>query len=610
MSSFLISSAPLVGPRWLAALGFSPAAHGSTLAWGSLNLVVSRVDDDRLWAPAQDAGGQVSLVLAGRLALDPEDWQRAGALPHAGGWAARWLLDAWREAPQDFPNRLNGALCVLIYEHRLGRLHLFTDRMGAFPVYATAQGEVRLASHPDVLADLVGEERGTLPLDRTTLAECLANGYGVQPFTYHEGIVQLDAASHYVWDVAAGRAGWRKAASCWQPAYEAAATRSRGELAESLAQALQRAGRRRSPEILGRQGLLLSGGADSRALLFSAAQPAAVESFTFCDRDNPEVATARQIVRAAGAPHHVLQRSPEHYGEGAWETVRVTGGMWCIKDCHFHGFAGVLAEAGLGNLMTGCYTDYLLKGLGYNKRPRRFLGRPLPLDTLADFDYDYYQPRSPIAAPWAARVQARLEAWTGPVDKAAYRRNPSSIEDLRVRPLAREADAMGRLYLLRTQPWDPVMVDNDILAFYGAIPPELKLNARVFRDAVARVTPASARHIRNNNDQSPLDAPEWLRVLRYTLRKAALWGGKRLGVVGQEAGISTDGSWPDFVYYVAHSKVLPELWESPTPGQRELLTDLLGEDPWRTPLSAWARRDVDLILRLLTLRIWLTQRGI
>lgn len=109
--------------------------------------------------------------------------------------------------------------------------------------------------------------------------------------------------------------------------------------------------------------------------------------------------------------------------------MRVTGGMWCIKDCHFHGFAGVLAEAGLCNLMTGCYTDYLLKGLGYNKRPRRFLGRPLPLDTLADFDYDYYQPRSPIAAPWAARVQARLEAWTGPVDKAAYRRNPSSIED-------------------------------------------------------------------------------------------------------------------------------------------------------------------------------------
>jgi len=610
VSGFLLSSGPLAGARWQGALGFSPAAHGGELTWGEANLVFSRVDDDRLWSPARAADGEVSLMLAGRLALDAEDWQQAGALPHTGGLAARWLIEAWRRAPQDFSRQLNGALCVLLFEHQRGRLHLFTDRMGVFPVYGTAQGEVRLGSHPDVLADLVGAERGSLPLDRTTLAECLANGYGVQPFTYHEGIVQLDAASHYVWDVAVGRAGWRKAASYWQPEYTASAARNREELAEALAEALKRAGRRRSPDVLGRQGLLLSGGADSRALLFTAACPESVASFTFCDRDNPEVETARQIVGAVGGGHHILQRSPEHYGEGAWETVRVTGGMWCIKDCHFHGFAGELAKAGLGNLVTGCYTDYLLKGLGYNKRPRRFLGRPLPLDTLADFAYDYYQPRSIIAPPWAARVQERLADWIGPVEVSAYRQNPSPVEDLRVRPLAREADAMGRLYLLRTQPWDPVMVDNDILAFYAAIPPALKLNARVFRDAVSRVTPDRARQIRNNNDQSPLDAPEWLRVARYTLRKAALWGGKRLGMGGRTSGISTDGSWPDFVYYVAHSKVLPELWESPPPAQRELLTELLGEDPWRTSLSAWARRDVDLILRLLTLRIWLTQRGV
>lgn len=609
MSGFLISSAALDAARWQQALAFSPAARGAVLPWAGLHGVFSRVEDERLWWPAQTADGSLSLWVAGRLALNPSDWRRASELPYEGGWAARYLLDVWLTRPAEFTRCLNGAVCVLLYEQRSARLHLFTDRMGVFPVYCTEQGALRLASHPDVLADLVAHESTALPLDLTTLAECLANGYGVHPHTYYSGMAQLDAASHYLWDVPAARAGWRKAAVHWQPDY-ATAHRGRAELASGLAEALRRAGARRDPELWGVQGLLLSGGADSRALLFAAASPAAVTAFTFCDRDNPEVETARQIVQAAGAPHHVLMRSPEHYGAGAWDTVRITGGMWSIKDCHFHGFAGDLAGAGLGNLMTGCYTDYLLKGLGYNKRPLRFLGRPLPLDTLADFDYDYYQPRSRIAPQWAARVQQRLVDCFAATEPETYRQHPAPVEDLRVRPLSREADAMGRLYLLRTQPWDPVMLDNDILAYYAAIPPELKLNARVFRDAVTLVTPRLARNIRNNNDQSPLDTPEWLRVLRYTVRKAWRWSGKRLGLVGSETGLSTDGSWPDFVYYVTHSKVLPELWAAPTPGQRELLTELLGEDPWQIPLAVWAQRDIDLVLRLLTLRIWLAQRGV
>jgi asparagine synthase (glutamine-hydrolysing) len=395
----------------------------------------------------------------------------------------------------------------------------------------------------------------------------------------------------------------------WQPERGVTGGSDVTALAEEFAGALQNAGRRRV-EGLGKNGLLLSGGADSRGLLYAAEHPERVESITFCDRDNAEVETARAIAAAAHSPHHVLRRGAEHYGLGAWETVRVTGGMWSIKDAHYHGFAGQLRALAPGNLMTGCYTDYLFKGLGYNKVTRRILGRRSSLDALAPFAAEYYQPYSRIASFWTGKVSERIAQWMSSDDIAAYERDPFVVEDRRIRPLAREADAMGRLYLLRTQAWDPVMVENELISLYGRIPAELKINARVFRKAVTQVAPPTARHIPNNNDYSPLHTPEWLRAIRYLWRNAIARIERKLSGRQPDTALSTDGSWPNFTYYVMHSPVIAELWSAPSPAQRELFADLLGEDAWGRPLVEWARRDVDLMLRLLTLKIWLNQRGV
>lgn len=609
MSGFLFSSAPLDAARWGKALHFSPDARTLAAACPPFAGVLVRLDQPALWDPATDAATRVTVFLAGRLNLDPDDWERARHLPHAGGLACRHLLDRWLRQPGEFAAALDGACCAIVFDPRESALHLFTDRMGVFPVYKPAGGPVHLCSHPDVLADLLASEGRDPPLDALTMAECLQTGMSVHDFTYYDGVRQLDAATHYRWRLESGGERWSSLGEYWRPARGPAPAADAGKLAEELAAAFRRAGLRRDPAILGRSGLLLSGGADSRTLLFSAPDPAAVESFTFCDRVNSEAEVARRIAAAAGAPHHLLCRTPEHYGLGAWESVRISGGMWSIKDCHFHGFLPTLREAGLGHLMTGCYADYLLKGLSFNRKPRTFLGKGLPLDDLAPFSFDYYQPFCSIAPHWAERVRGRLEERFPPACREAYETDSSAVEELRLRPLSREADAMGRLFLLRTLPWDPVLVDNGILALLERIPPRLKLNGRVFRAAVGLVVPAAAKAILNNNDHSPVDAPEPLRIAAYVLHKARQMIAKPFSR-RQPPSLATDTSWPDFGYYVANSKVVVELWNSPSPAQREILGDLLGEDPWARSLAEWGRRDVDLILRLLTLRIWLTQRGI
>jgi asparagine synthase (glutamine-hydrolysing) len=166
---------------------------------------------------------------------------------------------------------------------------------------------------------------------------------------------------------------------------------------------------------------------------------------------------------------------------------------------------------------------------------------------------------------------------------------------------------MGRLFLLRTLPWDPVMVDNDLLAFYQSIPPQLKLNARLFRQAVLRVLPETARAVPNNNDGMSLASPEWARDARYIAAMSARKLARFLGF-DDSRKLATAGSWPNFRYFIATSRVLPELWSNPGAGTRELLSELLGRDPWERTLPEWAASGSDLILRLITLKLWLESR--
>ncbi|CAG1010657.1 hypothetical protein BURK2_04080 [Burkholderiales bacterium] len=608
MSGFILVPDAVLPPRWGEALCFAPQARAQAIELGAWKGYSIALGAGAHGSPAVDSVSGTQVLLVGRIYPEGAAWRRAHALGSPRGCLSNWLLERWQNDPEHFPDLLNGPAIALVWEARSSTLHVYTDRMGIFPVYANDSGPLRLASHPDVLADVLASEGRPCELDMNSLAECLATGSGVPPYTYHRGIGQLEAASHYRFAGFGPRPAMSRRVS-WTPAPPPETPPPISDLAEEFAAALREAASRRDPENIGSPGLLLSGGADSRALLFSVAEPAAIKTFTFCDQTNPEARTAASLAAIAGSEHHTLLREPEHYGRGAAQTVRVTAGMWSIKDAHFCGFLPELSRPDLGNLMTGCYTDYLYKGLAYNRQAQRFFGKNLPLDDLGHFDPEFYQPHFHLAPKWDSAVQERLLERFPDAMRQTYTRHPEELEDLRLRPLSREADAMGRLFLLRTIPWDPIMADFALLPFYRRFRPEQKLNARAFRQAVLRLLPEAARRIPNNNDGAPLGASESARKLRYiaqmSLRKLA-----RLTGWQPARHLATAGSWPDFAYYVAHSAVLQELWSAPSPGLRDLFAELLGQNPWRRPLADWAHESSDFILRLITLRIWLEQRGV
>jgi len=579
-----------------------PASRG--VDWGPLSLASG--SSASRWCDAHDPETGVRVALAGRLTFEAAEWRDAAGLPFEGGSAASLVLSRWLAEPEAVAPWLNGAAVVLIWDPRIAELAVITDRLGASPFYHYQSDSVLLlGTHPDLLADLAQAKGLATELDLASMAEALSCGEVSQPYSYYQQIRQLEPATWYRF-TADGRlldqtVYWGQET---EPAYL-----PDDHCAEMVAQSLTSAVRRRMDACSGKTGLLLSGGADSRALLFAARDPAAVETLTFFDSPNAELEVAAALADAAGAPHHALQRSFEHYGDAALETVRIGGGFWSIKDAHYHGFLQQIQALNLELLLTGCYADYLLKGLGYNKAYRRILGRTVPVQQMAAYRPDYYQPYSPLAANWNQQVAAR-QAQRFPAEiTESYSTAPWQVEDRRVRPLVREADGMGRLYLARMLPWDPVMADRDIADCYLKLTPEQKLNSRTFRQAVLRIVGPEVAAIRNNNDHVGLGASDNARIYHHFRQKISDRY-KRLTASKPANPLTTAGSWPNFCAYAGSSPVIRQLWEQPGAQQRELLSDLLGFDPWSKPLSWWAGEEqIDLFLRLLTLKLWLGLRG-
>jgi asparagine synthase (glutamine-hydrolysing) len=276
-------------------LVFTPSTESSSCCEDTVAGVVTRVDRPDHWGPAQDPASGVRMVRGGRVALDTSAWAAAADLPFDGGTAAKAILSARLECGERIAAWLNGAFAIAVLNS--GRpWHRFTDRMGSSPVYQATIGSLRLCSHPQVLADALTRAGSQPSLDQRSLAELLATGLSVRPYTYYREIRQLDARTHYLWRLDCPEQEPTRR-EYWYPAYRdrPPTRRYQPELVEELAAASRQAVKLRTHDVLGKPGILLSGGADSRGMLFAPENRSRAACIIFYDEPNPELATARRL---------------------------------------------------------------------------------------------------------------------------------------------------------------------------------------------------------------------------------------------------------------------------------------------------------------------------
>lgn len=569
---------------------------------GPVAYAVSRVDKPEMWFPAQNGDRKRTVILSGRIALSALQWDEAEYLPHSGGLAARHLLNLWGDNTDAVPV-FNGAGVAVFIDERAGVGHLRTDRIGCAPIFASTRDDpLIIGSHPDSIAETLAMLGRSSPLDELTIAEFVRTGTATHPHTYYRNIVQLDPAALYRFSLNGSAMTLSRVETYWAPStLKGERPATRGEFVEALASGLRVAGQLRSSSRMGRPVVLLSAGADSRGVLCALSSPAQAQTFTYFDEPNPELERAQEIARAVGVPHTALQRSPDYYIANAAETVRLSGGMWSIESGHHTGFVeDIWATPDFGTLLTGCYADYLLKGIALNVVPRTLFGKALPIYKLAKIEQQFHHPLTQVDGQFERLIEER---YSGRFAEAIAKNDRHAIEYLRISPMCRETDASGRLAFWRQLPIDPILADCHVLDAFGMQSIEDKLSGIAFGKSVARVTGADVANIPNNNYSTPVGTGELGRVgsfLSASLQRkiTGRLGGER---AYRPAGVATYGSWPNFRAVFLQSSLARDWFEGLV---RNGYYGILGPHRLTWTYDEFVERDIVQLMRLFTVFLW------
>jgi asparagine synthase (glutamine-hydrolysing) len=586
-------------PRAARLLKYYDDIHVTILDYKNFTLILGRPDDPRLWAPYKSIDGRVLVAIAGRIALDSKDWEAIKNYPGEGGLASKAIYQMYKEGGINRLHGLNGNFVILLYDVSIEKLYIITDRCGMFPCFKADKGpyDPVFGSHPDILAETCGLNQD---LDITSLAEFLISGKVSFPFTYYKKIRAVDYGAIHTIDVKGDRSIYESGRKYFEFNYSINPLVPELELAVELGGAFKKAVNRRTLSLFGQTAISLSGGLDSRTLLCCVDNKDQIQAMCFFDEENLEFRLARDIAREAGVKLIPFKRSFEHYGDNAEMGVRISGGMGDFGSNHYLGFRDAFLSAGITNLITGFYCDYLFKGLVLNKKVNKILRR----ETLTSFRYQNYMPLFWFATEYSDEVRSRMDQ-TFPDNL----KNDTSdlgllrIEQRRLFPLCYEPDNQETTIPQRVLGWYLPTVDNDIIDVYLKIPPKYKLNTSLYSKMVERQCGEKIARITNINTGARVNAPPISLIFHGFWRKL-----QRL-LRERKKSIATDESWPNWQYYVPHSPKVGSLWLKKNQIADDVFRQIMGKDGYEISIEKYAGEPQNkLFLRLLTLKLWLDQR--
>lgn len=576
-------------------LRFQPHVQVQVLNEPGFGFILTFTDDSALWATFRGSDGTIAAV-AGRLAMDESDWAKAESFPGQGGLAARALAKTYQEDGIAAWEQFGGNCVLFLFDALERQLHIVTDRAGAFPAFQVeSPSKLAFGSHPDVLAHGAGMADD---LDEVSLAEFLLSSTVTPPFTYYRQIRALPQATVYTIDLGSERPQQRAPRSYFDLAYRPEPRASINELAEELATALKSAVRRRTLPRFGRTAVALSGGLDSRAILACVENRDQIFAFTCYNEPNRELAVAEQIAKAVGVPFYPWRRSFEYYGDTAELGVRISGGMGTFANNHFLGIVDNLRQQDASNLLTGCYCDYLFKGLPLNRQVHWLTGRERLGPFQHEFYFSHYNRQSPlldqVRARWESRVPAQYQKQESEADVF-------QVEARRTFPLCYEGDNQQRVVPQRVAGWYLPVADRDLLNVYRKLPWHAKLNRAVYSLATVRLCTGPLAKVPDANTGVPPGSPLFREALSNNLLRL------QRKLHGHRRTIATDGSWPDWTYYVRNSARLRALWRAPQSRAEEVFRKLVPASDVRPDPSDYQNGEIFLFVPLLTLKLWFQQ---
>lgn len=441
-------------------------------------------------------------------------------------------LHLYEEYGCEFVHQLNGAFALAIWDTQARKLVIANDRLGLHPTYY-AQVDGRLLFGAGVRAILADTAVPRAP-DHIALAQFLTFDHCLDDRTFVAAVRLLPPASLLTW-----QDGRLSITPTWRPKqprhYDLIGEH---DWIDRTIAAMQTAVKRQSAAGDLRLGMLLSGGLDSRYLLALMRQGLANNEFhTFtwgipgCD----DARFAGEVAARLGTTHHFFELRPEWLLGLADECVRRVDGMGNVVNLHARAtldqqapFADVIYKGFLGDAMAGFaqmhqhWADYddetrLHAHLSVHRMQGVLTFEQTERDELLTPDF-----RAGVGnAVWDSYKQGMDDSGsTLLADQRIYfdyrqrvpRQTLNGVEMVRARTAVRLPFA-----------------DNDLVDLFLQMPPGLRYERRVMRDAFIKEYTHLAKIPIPNDGLPMIDCGRdvylrFLRLLRWHLSKASFLG--------------------------------------------------------------------------------------
>ncbi|SFL04540.1 asparagine synthase (glutamine-hydrolysing) [Halogranum rubrum] len=322
------------------------------------------------------------------------------------GDAATYCAERYREVGLDFLDGLNGNFAGALYDESEETVTLFTDRLATRPIYIYTGDEAVVFStsiqslplHPAVDTDF--------EVDYLTEYFALKRPFGLK--TPLSDVEMLHPGSSMTIDVDDGTTSIDR---YWTPHYDPVDA-SRSEFAARLAETMKTVVEDRTDREE-TNGLLLSGGSDSRLLLAAFdALDIPVRTYHLNEWENREADIARRAADVVGAEYEFLERDETYQARSLESSPSLVNFDGYFNQHHAGGFAEKLRSE-CDYLFTGHYGDTLFKATHF-RTPNIDLGG------LGSFELPVERPIRGLDEYVAHRVS----------DAPEYLSSPKSVEDV------------------------------------------------------------------------------------------------------------------------------------------------------------------------------------
>jgi len=514
------------------------------ISFGQKFIYFNRECNLKHWNSYFDKENSIQLITLGRPVIEVSDW--ASYHNSEENFITKFLIKKYIELDIDvFCNQLNGAFSILIADHKLNRLSIITDKFGIYPIYTFGDNNLDTFQFSSNFKNLEDNISDKLKIDMVSVAEFLKKGFIYHPNTFYNEIKTLENGIYCTLD-------FDKQIITKKKYYkiEAKPINNFNLLVNKLSKALLKSIQRRTLKFFGKKAVFLSGGTDSRMILANTADQN-IDAVTLYNEENHEISITKTIAKSLNVNHKLIKRDIDYYFKSFNSSLKVNGSRSLPTDDHFLNLREDERIAKYDTILTGCYADWLFKGIALDRAQQSIFSNKLPLHKLKPFNYNFFSKRSLLKDKYEKMIKNRE-------DQIFLNKNYHiDNEIVRLFPLFQEETSSTRLTLQQLFPWDSIFSDNDVLEVYQQIPAKYKINSEIYDKAVSLIL-NKVKNIPHANKKHKIGVNKYYGALIYSfyniLNKVL-----KLMKLKKINSVTGDGSWINHKEY-AKSQNIRTLW--------------------------------------------------